>query len=108
MKYLLLCLVLISQVHASSYEECFFEAEVIKEDKLEYEVKIKKILKEEGHIMNCARFIGTRKIPLKNAKDLKDKKSFKLRYWTYSGMGPDGPVGSTSWEVLKKDQSSSK
>ena len=108
MRYIILALLFLAQAYASSYEECFFEAEIIKEDKLEYEVNIKKIIKEEGHIMNCARFIGSRKIPLKNPKDLKDKKSFKLRYWTYSGMGPNGPVGSTTWEVLKKDQSSNK
>jgi len=101
MKYLISFL-LVSNVWASSFEECQFEAELKSQEKEKHQVLLTKIIKERGHMYGqCKRFLGSQRIVIKNFKEYKDQKKFKLKYSSYSGMGPKGPVSSKSWKIIE-------
>lgn len=101
MRYFLLFF-LASNVWASSFEECIFEAELKLIEKENHRVLFTKLIKEDGHMMGqCKRFLGIKRIQIKNFSDHKDLKKFKLRYSSYSGMGPNGVVSSKSWQIVK-------
>ncbi len=101
MRYLFTFLI-VTNVWASAYEECVFEAELKFEEKEKQQVILKKLINEQGHFHDCKRFLGSQRVVIKNYGEFPGATQFKLKYSSYSGMGPNGPVSSSSWQIVKE------
>lgn len=99
MRFLILAL-LSTNVFPSSFEECTFRAELKLVEKEYQQVLLVKLTDERGHIGQCRRFLGSKRIKIKDFGKYRGPKDFKLKYSNYSGMGPNGPVSSKSWTIV--------
>ena len=102
-RFLILIFFSITPAFASSFIECFVDAEILEiKSSKKVEIRIAKVTPIQTGFGHCSIDKGKKTIELKNSEELKKGQKLKFKYHSYSGMGEKGPVTGEVWEVVSK------
>ena len=89
--------------YASAWLHCSVQAQVVKTDETSFEIKVLSGTVLEGHQDTGTPCLDEgASYTIENADyELAEGQDLMLDYNYYSGMGPDGVVSSTQWQIIE-------